>query len=168
MPTPKVWGKFEWFTLHCEAAAFPENASEEKRNDFVSYITNKAKFLPCGICSYHMSKYLEENPIYPATESREKLQRYFYDFHNAVNDRKNVPKEKRPSYEEVKAAFSPSNLWPGLGEYPMPPETPNEEKNIEVKGHRRDKSMFWIVLFLVLIFAAFLTFGIVYFAKKGK
>lgn len=107
---PKEWGPYVWKYLHLLAATFPDEPLDETRKDFELLIHLIAKFLMCKKCSYHFSQYLEKHPIYPATASRSKLEKYFFDFHEWVNNAKEVPSHKRLNFIDVQKKYRSGQL----------------------------------------------------------
>lgn len=105
-----------WFVLHTFAASFPEKPTEADRQDFITLLEKLGKRFPCGICGAHMAEYLKTHDPYAGTESNLTLQRWVYDFHDAVNVR--LGKKVRPTFEEVLKAFAPGP-WTGLLNYPV-------------------------------------------------
>lgn len=100
-----AWAPISWAYLHYVAASFPDSPSEQKRQNFVKFIEHVAEFLPCSLCGNHMQQYLRQNSVYEHTATREQLERYIYDLHENVNDQKGIPKENRPSFNEVSLAY---------------------------------------------------------------
>jgi hypothetical protein len=110
------WAPIFWACLHYIAASFPENSSPDVRKKFVKYMDLVAKFLPCSLCGQHLNQHLEQHPLYVHTATREGVERYFYDLHEEgeffgcssnrkVNDRRQIPKDQRLTFEEVQHAY---------------------------------------------------------------
>lgn len=179
MPSKSVWPKPIWMTMHIFAGAFFESPTEEQRKAAVSWFESTAELLPCRVCSEHMREYIKNNPVYPHTTDRETFERYVYDFHNAVNDRTGFPVDKRPSFAEVRNAFSSHNLWPGLGGYLIPSEATmieNALKAAVASGRtssepccKADNRVSWIMLAAGLLIAGATATGIAFaLARKNN
>lgn len=90
---PKVFGRAFWFTLHNGAAHYPENASPIVREHMKGFILGIPIMLPCQDCSEHARAYIELNysNLGDICSGRNKLFKFFVDFHNYVNARYNKP-----------------------------------------------------------------------------
>lgn len=136
MPTKKEWGQSTWFLLHTMAASFPtveEYFTQKRIEDFILFVKYLFLNLPCGICANHATDYLEKHPLEEVFDdikrmkdedrSNDPLQLYFFNMHNDVNKRiekyEGTPKHY-PTFEEVKKAFDPSEVWKPFGGYPFP------------------------------------------------
>jgi hypothetical protein len=117
MSDKDTWGPVFWWVIHDIAAHYPIKPTEEMRQSVVRWITDLAPLLPCKICSIHLLENLKANPIYDSTETREKLQQYFYDLHEIVN--KQSKKAQKHTFEEVKEAFKVGKAWKEWGGYPI-------------------------------------------------
>jgi len=89
MPTSS-WGPYVWefihtFCYHIEEDFFNKNSTHIK--DLLFMICSN---VPCPICKSHAKNYLSrvsKNKI----KTKEDCKRFFYDFHNVVNQRTNKP-----------------------------------------------------------------------------
>lgn len=90
---PKVWGPAFWFTLHTGAAKYPKIASPIIADKMKSYIIGIPTMLPCVVCQTHATNHIEKNKckLDEICSGREKLFKFFVEFHNIVNKRYNKP-----------------------------------------------------------------------------
>ena len=97
---PNIWGPPLWFTLHNTAIKFPVNASPLYISKMKDFIISIPYILPCEQCKVHASNYIEENKqdLDNICSGREKLFKFFVDFHNKVNKRQN---KTEISYEDA-------------------------------------------------------------------
>ena len=97
---PKIWGPPLWFTLHNMASKYPIKASPTYISKMKDFITGIPYILPCEVCKVHANNYIEENKnnLDDICSGRDKLFKFFVDFHNSVNKRTN---KKEISYEEA-------------------------------------------------------------------
>lgn len=103
MTDPNYWGPALWTTLHTMSFDYPENPTEEQKNNYSNFFHSLKYVLPCGVCRQHYAKSIEQtNPIEPALKNRDTLSRWLVDFHNTVNKRLNKP---IVSYESVKEKY---------------------------------------------------------------
>lgn len=113
----ETWGPVFWWVMHCVAANFPPNPTEEQRQDATTWMHKLAPMLPCGTCGTHLRQHLDKNDIYPSTASRELFERYIYNLHEEVNGRNR--KAKKHTFEEVQKAFQSGKAWKEFGGYPI-------------------------------------------------
>ena len=90
------WGPSAWLFLHSVSFQYPENPTDQEKNNYKIFFESLQNILPCPNCREHYQKNLKENPM--NLESRESLIKWVIDLHNAVN-KKNSKKEY--SYDEV-------------------------------------------------------------------
>lgn len=97
---PSVWGPSFWFTLHNGAAKYPINASKHRRERMKGFILGIPAILPCKGCIPHAIAYLEDSKprLDDIVSGRDKLFKFFVDFHNKVNKRHGKPEF---SYEDA-------------------------------------------------------------------
>ena len=93
MSNPTVWGAAFWFTLHNGSAKYPISASHIVRERMKAYIIGIPHMLPCATCQIHATNHIEKNKdnLDDICSGREKLFKFFVDFHNIVNKRYNKP-----------------------------------------------------------------------------
>ena len=94
------WGPSAWLFLHSVSFQYPENPTDQDKNNYKIFFDSLQNILPCPNCREHYQTNLKENPI--DLESRESLIKWVIDLHNLVNQ-KNSKKEY--SYDEVKDLY---------------------------------------------------------------
>jgi hypothetical protein len=94
------WGPSAWLFLHSVSFQYPENPTDQEKNNYKIFFESLQNILPCPNCREHYQKNLKENPM--NLESRESLIKWVIDLHNLVNQ-KNSKKEY--SYDEVKDLY---------------------------------------------------------------
>jgi len=94
------WGPSAWLFLHSVSFQYPENPTDQDKNNYKIFFESLQNILPCPNCREHYQKNLKENPM--NLESRESLIKWVIDLHNLVNQ-KNSKKEY--SYDEVKDLY---------------------------------------------------------------
>lgn len=102
---PSRWTQFfgpcAWKLLHSVSFTFPDNPSEEQKENYLSFIHALSKVLPCPECQKDMQEYLRENTV--DVSSRSKFSTWCVDFHNHVNQK--LGKRSVP-YEEIARRYS--------------------------------------------------------------
>jgi hypothetical protein len=103
MTDPNFWGPPLWSTLHTISFDYPNNPTEEEKNNYRNFFHALKYVLPCGTCREHYGKGIEKTyPIEPALKNRDSLSRWLVNFHNVVNKRLNKPVV---TYESVKEKY---------------------------------------------------------------
>jgi hypothetical protein len=87
--TKEEWSIPTWFFFHGFAARINE---EFYANNYIDcwnkIIKNICNSLPCPVCKYHANLYIS-NINYNEINTKDKLKRYLFTFHNKVNKRLN-------------------------------------------------------------------------------
>jgi len=98
--SPEVWGPRFWFTLHNGALNYPSLANPLCIERMKNFILAIPIMIPCHTCKDHALAYIEINKDYfdMVCSGRDKLFKFFVDFHNFVNKRLNKPEM---SYEDA-------------------------------------------------------------------
>jgi hypothetical protein len=117
------WGPVIWWLFALLAANYPDKPNEETRQSWMRWFLEWPARLPCSICGNHLQSYIEKLPIYPATASRELLERYIYDLHEDVNRRRGRP--SMHTFEEVQSKFRGYEPWTQWGGYRIGAQTTN-------------------------------------------
>jgi hypothetical protein len=102
--SPDVFGPAFWFTLHNGASKYPIEASYIQAEKMKGFIKGIPVMLPCERCSSHAQTYIErkDDELNDIVSGREKLFKFFWEFHNYVNKRYNKPE---PTLEEAKTMY---------------------------------------------------------------
>jgi hypothetical protein len=92
--SPQVFGPPLWFSLHNGSAHYPTNPSPIARMQMKNIILGLPVLIPCKNCQNHATSYIEKNydQLDDICSSRDKVFKFFVDFHNHVNERYNKPK----------------------------------------------------------------------------
>ena len=107
-----IWGPPGWLFLHCVTMGYPEKIENNpkkknykehqyRKKTTEDFFTLLGDVLPCGACRKSYKEFIEMHPIDEHLSSRVDLARWFYDIHNLVNDKLDVPLKYRPKdFEE--------------------------------------------------------------------
>uniref|UniRef100_A0A183VGY5 Sulfhydryl oxidase n=1 Tax=Toxocara canis TaxID=6265 RepID=A0A183VGY5_TOXCA len=76
-------GKSTWNFLHTMAAYFPEEPSEEDRNNAVTMMKLLGKLYPCAPCAEGLRRDLASHP--PRVENRDAFSVWMCELHNRVS-----------------------------------------------------------------------------------
>ena len=95
---PKFWGPHGWLFLHTVTMGYPKEPTSEDKISYRNFFASLTEVLPCDKCAYHYSEHIQELPIEPALESRDKLVRWLIKVHNKVNISLGKPEY---TYEQV-------------------------------------------------------------------
>ena len=53
---PYIWGGSAWKFLHIVALSFPNNPTQQQKNDYKQFFLSLDKILPCSKCSEHFQE----------------------------------------------------------------------------------------------------------------
>jgi len=84
--TQKTWGPYGWKFIHMVALAYPNNPTNEDKENYKTFFTILGNILPCQLCADHYKQNLIN---FPLTEyilsSRDTVLKWTIDIHNEVN-----------------------------------------------------------------------------------
>jgi hypothetical protein len=84
--TQKTWGPYGWKFIHMVALAYPNNPTNEDKENYKIFFTILGNVLPCQLCADHYKQNLIN---FPLTEyilsSRDTVLKWTIDIHNEVN-----------------------------------------------------------------------------------
>jgi hypothetical protein len=93
------WGPIFWYNIHIVALAYPDNPSNEDKQNYKEYYTSIQNILPCSYCRDHYKKNLLDNPLNDnVLSSQQNLVKWTIDLHNVVNKQLN---KKIVDYNEM-------------------------------------------------------------------
>ena|ERR1700747_2827213 len=83
---PSKWSKFAWPFLHLLVLEYPENPTNDDKNNYRIWITYLGFVLPCNKCANNFQNNLKKLPLSDKVlSSRENLCTWMIDMHNLVN-----------------------------------------------------------------------------------
>jgi len=89
-PPTSVWGPHGWRFLHYVSLGYPENPTDDDKDNYKQFYYMIRNVLPCSLCSYHYKENYERMPLTDEILSdKSKLVRWVIDIHNIVNESKN-------------------------------------------------------------------------------
>lgn len=88
MVTTQIWGNALWIFLHTFNTKIHESFFIQNKHQIMSLIYELMYNIPCHICREHALQYMKTNNIHQV-HSKDALERYFFTFHNNVNQMKN-------------------------------------------------------------------------------
>lgn len=111
---PQLWGPYFWQTFHFTAFGYPEEPNEMDKDVYSKFFENFMKILPCDKCSVSSQELYSETELQDALESRDKLIRWSYDFHDKVNKKLD---KKSPTFEKFLYNFQNRNKDKNIYKY---------------------------------------------------
>jgi len=97
-PEKKDWGPSGWSFIHYVALGYPDNPTNNDKENYKTFYNNLRNVLPCHKCAINYQSHLEDIPIGPSLVGPNELFRWTIDIHNEVN--KELGK-RTYSYQEV-------------------------------------------------------------------
>lgn len=83
---PALWGKPGWEFMHWITLAYPNNPTEEEKNEMKMYFTSVGPVLPCFTCKKHFKQHLQKFPLDDYVLScHRNLVEWLMNIHNKVN-----------------------------------------------------------------------------------
>ena len=142
---PKIWGPHLWFILHIITFKYPKKPSNYDKDYHRDFFNNLKNILPCDDCKKHYSKNIQEYPITPHLDSREKLIDWLIHIHNQVNVSLNKPLLTRKEILDIYSNMNPVS----------PFKIKKEEKTINIinesqKKEKKNNSINIISFFIIV------------------
>ena len=97
---PNTWGSQAWHFIHAVALTYPNEPTEQDKENYNKFFYSLPDVLPCPSCGINFLEKLDKNP--PALESQETLWKWTVDVHNQVNEKNGKP---ILSYDEAFSEF---------------------------------------------------------------
>ena len=95
---PEIWGPHAWIFLHSVTLEYPDNPTDEDKQNMINFINSLGKILPCIKCQNNFKIHLTKFPLTDKVlETKQNLVYWLIDIHNCVND---IKKTKKLSYVE--------------------------------------------------------------------
>ena len=92
MVSKSIWGPCVWYLFHTLAYKVVPSDFPEIKSELIQFIQRICSNLPCPECTQHATQYMNQNTRkLSAIQTKEQLQYFLIDFHNAVNVRKGKP-----------------------------------------------------------------------------
>ena len=118
---PSIWGPHLWKFMHYYTLSYPEDPTEEDKDNLYNFFHTIQTVLPCEKCRYNFKSHLENTPLTEEILSNNiNVVRWLFDIHNEVNKSTNKPVLL---YDDFIKIYSTK---------PKGIETPPETKFIEV------------------------------------
>jgi hypothetical protein len=156
----RFWGPQFWATLEFLAFNYPQNPSDQDRQNMKTLYSLLPELLPCSSCQTHFAQLLKDYPI--QLDSRDTLTRWLVEAHNRVNDRLKKP---RVTYDFVADKYQQMRGTCEMGQL----KAHSSQKTYKDSGECHDKHMksIWIlvIILVLLMILAFFTYGM---CKKSQ
>ena len=82
---PNIWGPHGWKFMHYVSLGYPDNPSQQDKNNYKRFYYSLKDVLPCDKCATNYETNITEYPIDNHLDSRESLIKWVVDIHNKVN-----------------------------------------------------------------------------------
>ena len=99
----KAWGPPSWIMLHTIAQNYPQEPTQQQKDEYLIFFKSVGNVLPCRYCRESYQLYIKQKSTllcYPVMRNRKTLSKWLYLVHNKVNKKLGVKKEI-PTFEEV-------------------------------------------------------------------
>lgn len=99
MMNKNIWGPSGWLFMHSISFQYPENPTEEDKNNYRVFFESLKNTIPCPKCREHYSENLKQKPI--QLNSRDELIQWVIDIHNEVNEKNSKKIYSRQEVEKL-------------------------------------------------------------------
>lgn len=83
--SPNEWGPPAWKFIHYIALAYPNNPSQDDKNNYENFFVSLQNVLPCNKCKENYKKHLQIFPLKESLDDNKSLFKWSVDIHNEVN-----------------------------------------------------------------------------------
>ena len=97
----KEWSRGLWRFIHCMCSVYSNTPSEPEKISAIKFIESLEYIIPCSECRIHYSNYIKNYNLSDIVSAGQKLETWFFDFHNDVNKRLNKPLLKRHEFMKM-------------------------------------------------------------------
>ena len=89
---PTIWGPHLWKFMHYYTLSYPEEPTEEDKDNLYNFFNTIQTVLPCEKCRYNFKSNLEKTPLTEEVLSKNiNVVKWLFDIHNEVNKSTNKP-----------------------------------------------------------------------------
>ena len=103
---PEVWGPFGWFFSDSICLSYPNNPTQNEKQQYKNYFYALPYILPCTKCRKHFNQYITKYPLNDyVLNSKDNLIKWVLGAHNNVNkinNKNNITLEEFYSYYNKK------------------------------------------------------------------
>lgn len=166
---PNTWGPHIWRSIHFIALAYPNEPTEEHKEQYRTFYESIQYILPCSVCSNNYKKHLEELPLDDkALKDKESMIKWTINLHNIVNKQNG---KKQLEYEEALNLIL-NNFKNEKDETPILVNEKKSKANIDFKENKVNTKeyaketnnkesvltnfWFWLIIFMALVSIAVL------------
>ena len=83
---PAIWGKHYWDVIHIITLTYPENPTEQDKQNVKNFFRLLQSLLPCTTCTKHYIQNLQNFPLTDdVLSNKQKIIKWAVDLHNQVN-----------------------------------------------------------------------------------
>ena len=82
---PNVWGKHGWIFLHSVTMAYPDEPTENDKQNYKEFFNSVSIVLPCKVCRKHLKQHMDELSIDNALRNKKTLVEWLINIHNKTN-----------------------------------------------------------------------------------
>jgi hypothetical protein len=106
--SPRIWGPHGWKFLHYVTFSYPENPTNEDKENYKFFFNSVGSILPCFTCRENYKNHLKKFPLDDNTlKTQFNLVSWLINIHNEVNK---IHGEKILSYNEVLNIYFPKKV----------------------------------------------------------
>ena len=69
----QIWGPHAWFFLHTISFQYPDNPTDNDKNQHASFFNSLSTVLPCGVCCDHFKKFIKQYPFEKYLNNKKQL-----------------------------------------------------------------------------------------------
>ena len=82
---PQIWGKHGWIFLHSVTLAYPDEPTENDKQNYRAFFNILPKILPCSACRQNLNKHMEKISLEQALINKKSLVKWLIAIHNETN-----------------------------------------------------------------------------------
>jgi hypothetical protein len=99
---PQIWGKHGWIFLHSVTLAYPDDPTENDKQNYRTFFNTLPFILPCAACRQNLDKHMGKVSLDQALTNKKSLVKWLIAIHNETNITLGKP---ILSYDEVIAIY---------------------------------------------------------------
>ena len=100
---PNIWGRQLWYSLHIITFNYPNNPTNNDKNNYKNFFYSLINVIPCNYCKHNLKIHMKTLPLENALHNKIALVKWLFNIHNLTNKHLN---KKIFTYEQFISKYT--------------------------------------------------------------